>query len=283
MADYIDLTNQRFGKLLVIKKSHGRYTSGNQFKSTWKCQCDCGKLVEVDSEKLRKGHTTSCGCEKRNNKGSRFQDLSGKKFGRLEVIRFIPINERESRRKSWLCKCDCGNFTQVDPVKLNTGHTSSCGCLKQEYKDIIKNLNRKYNCTNKRLQSVYFAMLDRCYNKNNRSYHNYGGRGIFVCDEWKSDFDAFAKWAFSHGYKAHAKRGECTLDRKNVNEAYCPDNCCWISNKQQQNNKRVCQKIEYKGETHTIAEWADIFNIPYSTLYNGIKRYGKSIEDYISE
>lgn len=126
-------------------------------------------------------------------------------------------------------------------------------------------------------------MLDRCYNKNNRSYHNYGGRGIFVCDEWKSDFDAFAKWAFSHGYKAHAKRGECTLDRKNVNEAYCPDNCCWISNKQQQNNKRICQKIEYKGETHTIAEWADIFNIPYSTLYNGIKRYGKSIEDYISE
>ena len=124
-------------------------------------------------------------------------------------------------------------------------------------------------------------MLDRCYNKKNRSFHNYGGRGIRVCDEWKNNFDKFAEWAFSNGYIADAKHGECTLDRINVNEAYSPENCCWTTNKQQQNNKRACHKIEYNGEIHTIAEWAESYKLPYSTLYNGLITYGKTIEDYI--
>ena len=247
-----------------------------------KCQCECGKVTEIDGEKLRRGHTNSCGCLKHENKG-RFKDLSGQQFGRLRVVHFVPKNERESPRKKWLCKCECGNYIQTEAAKLNSGHTCSCGCLKNEYKESIRNLNRKYNCTNKRLESVYYSMIHRCYFPNDRSYHNYGGRGITVCDEWKDNFDSFAEWAFSNGYNPDAKRGNCTLERLNVNKGYCPNNCCWITNKQQQNNRRDCHRIEYNNEIHTISEWAEKLNMSYSTLYNGILTYGKTIEDYIND
>lgn len=284
MSNLIDLSNQRFGKLLVLKKGNGRRTSGNQYKATWICQCDCGNITEVDGEKLRRGHTTSCGCEKKSNKGSHFEDLTGQRFNRLTVIRFIPQNERTARQYNWLCKCDCGNTIKASAYKLKSGLQQSCGCLKEEMKPLIGNVNKKYKHVNKRLYSVYKMMLDRCYNTKSREYNNYGGRGIKVCNEWLGDsgYDVFADWAFESGYDQNAKHGDCTLERKYLDQGYNPNNCCWITNKQQQNNRRNNHRIEYNGEIHTIAEWAEIYNIPYSTLYNGILRYGKKLQDYIN-
>lgn len=282
---YIDLTNQRFGKLTVIKKGNGRYTSGGNYKITWICQCDCGNTTEVDGEKLRRGHTTSCGCFKKDNKGSHFEDLTGQKFNRLTVIRFIPESERKIRQYNWLCKCDCGNEVKASAYKLKQGLQQSCGCLKEEYKGFIGTVNRKYKHSNKRLYNVYLAMIDRCYNKSCKRYSSYGARGITVEECWLGEYgyDVFAEWAFKAGYNPKAKFGECTLDRIDVNKNYSPDNCRWITNKQQQNNRRDCHWIEYKGEKHTIAEWAEILNKPYGTLYNGIVTSGKSIEYYMGD
>ncbi len=81
-------------------------------------------------------------------------------------------------------------------------------------------------------------MLQRCNNTNKKNYGHYGGRGIKVCTEWQNSFDAFRDWAMSHGYNPDAKRGECTIDRIDVNGDYCPDNCRWITNAEQQRNKR---------------------------------------------
>lgn len=181
MEKYVDLSNQRFGKLLAIKKVPPHVTKGGRYVTMWECKCDCGNVVSVSSQKLRNGHTTSCGCNKKNNKGGRFDDLTGKRFGKITVIRYLREEERERKRKCWLCRCDCGTIKQFSADKLKSGSTTSCGCAKTEK---IRKANRKYEHTNKRLYSVYSAMKDRCYNQNSEEYHNYGARGITICPEW---------------------------------------------------------------------------------------------------
>ena len=282
MADLIDLTGRKFGRLYVVCKGQGRRTSGGAYKATWLCRCDCGKEIEVDAQKLRKGHTTSCGCLKHENKGPRFENLVGKRFGRLTVIRFIPHEERTTRAYDWWCRCDCGNEVRANANKLKNGLQQSCGCLKEEKKYDIGDVNRKYKHTNKRLYGVYSRMIGRCTDPSDKRWDEYGGRGIRVCPEWLGEYgyDAFAEWAFQSGYNKDAKQGECTLDRTDVNGDYSPENCRWISNLAQQNNRRYHILAEYNGKTYTAAELSRMFNIPYTTMLNAIKS-GKSIEKFL--
>ena len=111
-------------------------------------------------------------------------------------------------------------------------------------------------------------MRERTEKPSCSEYKNYGGRGIKICDEWLGElgFDAFAEWAYSTGYKSDAERGEFTIDRIDVNGDYSPDNCRWITNKEQQSNRRDNVIITYKGETHTMKEWSEILDIPYKFL-----------------
>ena len=276
---YIDLTGQKIGRLTVIQKGNGRYTKGGQYKATWLCKCECGNEREIDSEKLRKGHTLSCGCLRKENIGNLNKaDLSGKKFGRLTVIRFLKPEERDGKRHTWLCQCDCGKTVQVEGSRLIDGHTRSCGCL---IADFIGNLNKKYKHTSRRLYTVYKGMLTRCYNKKHREYHNYGKRGIVVCQEWLDDFDNFAEWAYENGYKDDADFHECTLDRKNVDEGYNPTNCRWVTNQVQQNNRRDCIYAEYNGEVHTCMEWSKILGVTYQKLQYHLKR-GRTIAEILN-
>lgn len=196
------------------------------------------------------------------------EDITGKKFGRLTVIRYIPPKERKTRNYSWWCKCDCGNEIKANLYKLKKGLQQSCGCLKEEMKPYLGDITRKYKYSNKRLYAVYKMMHDRCENPKGREWMNYGGRGITVCQEWSGDFgyDSFAEWAFANGYDDKAKHGEITLDRKNWDKGYSPDNCRWIPNIRQQNNKRNNVMLEYNGETYSMMDWSRKLNIPYTFL-----------------
>lgn len=278
MPKYTDLLGQQISHLTVIQKGKGRYTSGGQYKTTWVCRCSCGKIVEVDAQKLKRGTTKSCGCY-RDKKVSELnkKDIVGQTFGRLTVIGFIEVEKRETKNRQWLCQCECGNTVQVNGAKLRNGHTRSCGCLVNEH---IGNLNRKYANVSKRLYSVYQAMLDRCFKEKNPRYGHYGGRGITVCKEWRDSFDAFYDWSVLTGYDFKAKQGECTLDRIDVNGNYEPSNCRWITNKEQQNNRTNNHWLEYKGETHTVTEWADILDIETNKFRNYISQ-GRTIEEIL--
>lgn len=157
------------------------------------------------------------------------RDLTGLRFGRLEVLERTWTNKH--REFLWRCRCDCGNETVVPTHNLNSGNTTSCGCFGRERRTAAVTTHGAAGC---RLYRIWKAMHTRCYNQNSPAYSYYGGRGIEICDEWKSDFSSFPKWASGNGYS-----DELTIDRVDNNKGYSPDNCRWATMAQQNENKRA--------------------------------------------
>lgn len=129
-----------------------------------------------------------------------------------------------------------------------------------------------------RVNSIYRTMKQRCCNPKSKSYEYYGGRGITVCSEWlDSEIDntvkgcntkgwlAFKKWALENGYQ-----DGLTLDRIDVNKGYSPDNCRWVTIKEQANNKSDNHFITYKGKTQTLMQWCEELNLGYNQTYKRI-------------
>ena len=120
-----------------------------------------------------------------------------------------------------------------------------------------------YGLTSKqyaRLYSVWQHMLNRCENPNDPSYINYGRRGVTACKEWRFDVHCFASWAVSNGYKQGL-----TIERKDVNGNYCPENCTFATRKEQNRNKTDTAWITICGETKPLSEWCEILHFNQST------------------
>lgn len=160
-------------------------------------------------------------------------DLLGKEFGRLTVI--AEAGRTNDRHILWECKCTCGRIVNVSSKELSSGHTKSCGCLQKE---TIKKIRYKHGDRGSRLYSVWRTMKRRCENKNCKDYRWYGEKGVTVCDEWH-DYSIFKEWALNNGYDEFAKRGSCTIDRIDPYGNYTPNNCRWVSMKEQAKNKRI--------------------------------------------
>lgn len=256
----IDLTGQKFGRLYVIEKSETK--RGKSTGTFWKCRCDCGNITIVSGQALRNGTTISCGCYhmERLRSKERYIDITGEKFGTLTVLKKDKIDK--NRSMCWLCKCDCGKMIVVSGTSLRSGNTKSCGCVGTEKLRKRVTTHGKYKT---RLYRIWNNMKDRCYNEKCAEYYCYGGRGIKVCDEWLHDFIAFYNWSMDNGY-----RDDLTIDRKDVNGNYCPENCRWATLKDQLNNTSRNHRITYNGETHTMAEWAEITGINYKTICSRI-------------
>ena len=206
-----------------------------------------------------------------------FVDITNQKYGRLTVIKRAEdrVSPAGKHRVMWTCQCECGRIKDISADNLKGGKTLSCGCLqKQRVQETIG----KHGDTDSRLYNVWSAIKRRCYKDYEPKFSRYGGRGIKMCDEWRDDYTAFMEWSLANGYRYDMQRGECTLDRINNDGDYSPDNCRWVSLKKQANNRATNRYITFNGETHTIAEWADIVHIPYERLYQRITKYGYEFE-----
>lgn len=195
-------------------------------------------------------------------------DLTGRRYGRLVVVEYAGKRESGGQQKTlWLCKCDCGKTKIVLGGGLNSGHTTSCGCYHNEK---FGDVNRKHNMANKnKLYRVWKGIKERCLNPNNKSYKNYGGRGISVCDEWVNDFKAFYDWSISNGYREQETSyglNSMTIDRIDNNGDYSPSNCKWSTAIEQANNKRNNRIVKINGVVDTVANFSRKLNIPYYDL-----------------
>lgn len=127
---------------------------------------------------------------------------------------------------------------------------------------------------NRKLYYVYYSMLSRCYNKNNPRYKDYGARGITVCSKWRLDNKTFYEWAIKNGY-----REGLTLDRIDNDKEYSPENCAWVTNKENCNHNRRTHFLTYQGKTQSLRKWAEETGINYSTLRNRVNRSKLSVEE----
>ena len=283
-----DLTGQRFGYLTVLECTERREERpcGKKAGYIWKCQCDCGNVIEVEISRLTGGYIQSCGCKHYElvSSKNRKSDLVGKKFGKLTVIKWLPTNERDPKYKNYpyLCLCECGNYIQAKANALTSGNKVSCGCYHDEYSHSTKIIHRTHNSSYTRLYHVWQAMKDRCTNPNSTSHKNYYDKGVRVCDEW-FDFEVFKEWALDNGYDENAPQGKCTIERLDGNKGYSPDNCIWADAKVQRRNTSRTVFYEYNGEKHIITDWAKILNVRYNTLYYAVYEKGMTIEEFVTK
>ena len=175
----------------------------------------------------------------------------GTKFGSLTIIsqpffKEITNNNKESgKQKStfYLCKCDCDNEVEICGANLTTGNSTTCGC---------RNLGYIYhNYTKHKLYRTWHWIKARCYNKNNKYYDIYGGRGIYLSEEWHNP-KTFIEDNLNLGWKP-----ELSIDRIDNNGPYSKDNVKWSTQKEQQNNKRSNRILIAFGESKNMKQWSE--------------------------
>lgn len=127
-------------------------------------------------------------------------------------------------------------------------------------------MRRTHGMSHTRLHNIWLAMRQRCEKPNSSAYHKYGAKGIKVCEEWNS-FENFRDWAYSNGYN-----DTLTIDRIDPRGDYSPQNCRWLTQKEQQSNRTNNVHLTYKGETHVLVDWEKIVGIPYHILYDRYRR-----------
>jgi hypothetical protein len=199
---------------------------------------------------------------------SEAKNLKNKVFGKLTIIERVGSNKHG--KALWRCKCSCGNIVTIDSNSLISGNTKSCGCMKL---DLVKNLNSKHHMSHTRFYYVWQAMIRRCNDPKQKTYQDYGGRGIKVCNRWESSFENF----YEDMFKSYSPG--LTLERIDVNKGYSKDNCIWATYKKQMRNTRRNKNIKINSCSLCITDACRLIGIKLPTLYSTASRNGLSLQE----
>ena len=189
-------------------------------------------------------------------------DLAGRTFGRLTVLRRDA--GRAGVRAFWIVRCACGNERSVGGDSLTRGNTESCGCLQVDRATQAATRHGGYASPEHR---SWQSMLERCRNPKSKTYAYYGGRGIIVCERWQGE-SGFENFVADMGPRPSGK----TLERKDTNGNYDPENCKWATGIEQGRNQRSNRLITFRGETLNVSAWAERLVVPVSRILSRLHR-----------
>lgn len=198
------------------------------------------------------------------------KDITGQRFGRLIAVK--PSHSDRRGQLMWECLCDCGKTTVVRGADLRFGKTRSCLCLYHEVIVTHGGKNRTHGHSHRTLSNgspeyqSWMGAKVRCLNPKHKIYPQYGGRGITMCARWRDSFEAFLA-------DMGPRPAGTSLDRYPNNDGnYEPGNCRWATQREQCNNKRNNQRLQYDGLDLTTSEWARRVGIGKATIRDRIKR-----------
>lgn len=194
------------------------------------------------------------------------KDLSGLRFGKLTAIAIngTTSNGRAERVATWLCRCDCGRERTVSAPNLTRARVSHCDRRRRIPRGI------EYNS--------YSAMKARCYQASNKEFANYGGRGIRVCGRWVDGAGCSTGFECFLADMGQGPSSQHSIERKDANGNYEPDNCRWATTLEQVRNRRSTRTIKFGENRIPIAEAAERTGIPYDTLLSRLDQHGWSEE-----
>ena len=203
----------------------------------------------------------------------KLNDLCGKIFGRITVL---DRASNAGHHVRWNCVCECGNKTVVYSDALKKGLTKSCGCLRTEIL-VKRSLTHGHNVNRKSTKEykAWEGMKDRCYNPKCDRYSRYGGRGLIVCQEWLNSFENFLK------YMGKCPKG-WTLERKDFDGNYEPENCVWATWQDQVRNKSTNVYLEYGGKRMIMADWSRELRMDNRKLHYLLRYKGKTLEEVVN-
>lgn len=188
-------------------------------------------------------------------------DLTGQRFTRLLVDKRVANNSRG--RAMWQCLCDCGKTTIVNATSLIGGNTKSCGCMKYEASIANGKAKKRHGMTKSKAWICWDSMLQRCNNPKHKSYPQYGGRGVRVCDHWR---------VFENFYADMGEPDGLTLDRIDVNGNYEKSNCRWATIKEQGRNMRSNRLLTLHGETRPMAYFTEKYGLSANLIADRLRR-----------
>lgn len=182
----------------------------------------------------------------------------GSEIGNLTIV---ELAERDKRsRRHWLCRCSCGTVKKIREDHLKRGHVVSCGCYARK---VNSEKQTKHGGSGTLEFNSWVSMKVRCLNPDDQAYPLYGGRGITVCDRWKSSFQNFID---DMGLRPGP---EYSIERRNNDLGYTPENCYWATKKEQANNRRNNIVYYWQGKRMTVTQIAEFFALK-QWIYMGI-------------
>lgn len=193
-------------------------------------------------------------------------DLKGQRFGRLVVIE--EAGRSQNGGVLWKCRCDCGNETVASSANLLSGRSTSCGCFHRERVT-------KHGMSRNPLYRVWSDMMKRTgvyRGADDAMRRDYIGRGISVCEEWRS-FDNFCEWSSKHGYAKGLQ-----IDRIDNDRGYEPGNCRWVTSKQNTNNRRCTLRLP---DGTPLAEYSERCGVPTCSNNRATKQYDRIYRSYV--